>query len=623
MVSVARQWNSWDSRDPLSMVHLPTGFCLRFSGFSNKEGTYRLLGSGSGVSMLEHTSDGSFVRARMVHADSEMELTFLKVRPDALFAHLAMLRLGEWGLRYWIALEVGFLDLGSSPVPWREGEPWIEVEHAEPVPPAEQPRLTGRHRSLWVSVASRDPAVFAGSYETVETFQDDVRSRGYYAPPRVARPGRWGVLRFNGQMHPEIAIAAAFGTDRQTATREADALLTTAPPRLPVAAAAATRETAPRRAVRDVVAWNTLWDPENHRPTTVLTRNWLAKKFSGWGVWLDDMLFHALLAALVGDWDTAQANLDAALEYQCPDGNLPCLRTATQEWVDRSQSPIGAYILWRIFEVTGNRSLLAQHFAVLLRAHRWWLEKRDGDGDGLIEYGSSPTGTGAFVHTKQAAMDESLMDNAPIFDHAGFDPDANAMTLAEPGLNSLVSLDAQFLARIATELGDVAAAADLHATASRLNACISERLWDADRQVFAGRHWSGEFAGSLSATCFYPLLAGAASEAQASALIHRYLQQPDKFWGDRVLPASSHDDPASTDNVYWRGRIWPPHLFLVWEGLRRQGRQDVATELSRRAWLMFEAGWAASRACRENYHRHDPAGDDSPELRIHSIPGAR
>ncbi len=101
-------------------------------------------------------------------------------------------------------------------------------------------------------------------------------------------------------------------------------------------------------AVRDILAWNTLWDSANHRVTTVLTRNWLSGKFSGWGVWLNDMLFHALLAGLVGDFPTARANLEAALEYQSPEGNLACLRTAYEEWIDRSQSPIGAYVLWRL-----------------------------------------------------------------------------------------------------------------------------------------------------------------------------------------------------------------------------------------------------------------------------------
>jgi len=602
-----RQWNSWDATDPLAMVHLPSGLCLRFSVFSSAEGRYRLLGNGPDVSLLEHASDGRFIRARIAHAGSAMELTWVKPDPHTVRARLRVLSLGEWGLRFWLALEVGFIDLGGGPAPWRPEEPWIMVEHPEPMPPSAPPRLIGRHRSLWASVASAEPAVFGGAYAAIETFQADLGTRGYYAPPRAEAGARWGVLRFNAQMHPEITMAVALGTDRAMAERAADmALAAPTDWEPPIGDAAAD-------AVRDIIAWNTLWDVAHHRPTTVLTRNWLTAKFSGWGVWLNDMLFHALLAALAGDVPTARANLGAALEYQSPEGNLACLRTASQEWIDRSQSPIGAYVLWRIFEMTGDRALLAEHFPTLLRAHRWWGAHRDGDADGLMDYGRSATGTGAFVHTKQGAMDESFMDNAPIFDAAGFDPATHTLTMAEPGLNSLISLDAQCLARIAAVLGDEALAAELRTAAARLNERISTMLWDEARQVFAGRHRSGAFEPSLSVTCFYPLLAGAATEAQAGALIERYLLDPQKFWGERVLPSSAHDDPASADNVYWRGRIWPPHLFLVWEALRCHGRPDLAAEVAGRAWRMFEAAWGEARICRENFHRADPTGDDSPD----------
>ncbi|MBW4022691.1 MAG: hypothetical protein HIU92_06035 [Proteobacteria bacterium] len=606
-VGVGRQWNSWDAGDPLAMVHLPTGLCLRFSAFSSADGAYRLLGQGPDVTLLEHASDGAFIRARVAHAGSEMELTYVKPNPHTVCARLRMLRLGEWGLRFWLALEVGFLDLGGGPAPWRPEEPWIAVENPEPMPPDLPPRLIARHRSLWAAIASAEPAVFGGAYAEIATFQDELRSRGYYAPPRSEPDARWGVLRFNAQMHLEIVVTVALGTDRAMAEAGARAALAdgrdVGPPPEPEA----------RAAVRDILGWNTVWDSANHRVTTVLTRNWLSGKFAGWGVWLNDMLFHALLAGLVGDFPTARANLAAALEYQSPEGNLACLRTASQEWIDRSQSPIGAYVLWRLYEMTGDRAMLAEHFPVLLRAHRWWREARDGNGDGLIEYGSSATGTGAFVHTKQGAMDESFMDNAPIFDEAAFDPAAHTLTMAEPGLNSLVSLDAQCLARIADVLGEVATATELRASAALLNARIAERLWDGQRQVFAGRHWSGAFVPSLSVTCFYPLLAGAASQTQAEALIERYLSDPAQFGGARVLPSSAHGDPASADNVYWRGRVWPPHLFLVWEGLRRLGRPDLAREVADSAWAMFAPGWHEGRVCRENYHRHDATGDESPD----------
>ena len=605
-VSVARQWNTWDARDPLAMVHLPTGLTLRFSLFSSADGQYRLAGQGAGVTLLEHASDGSFVRARIAHAGAELELTYAKPDPHAVVARLRILKLGEWGLRFWMALEVGFQDLEGGPAPWRADEPWVRVENMEPMPPTAPPRLLARHRSLWASVQSAEPAVYGGAYGQIETFTQDLNTRGYYAPPRDEGRGLWGVLRFNAQMHPEVCVSVGLGTDRAAAEAASTGLLQSLPAAAPVAADA-------DAAVRDILGWNTLWDKANHRVTTVLTRNWLTGKFSGWGVWLNDMLFHALMAGMTGDFATARANLEAALGYQSPEGNLACLRTANEEWIDRAQSPIAGFVLWRLYEMTGDRSLLAEHYPTLLRAHRWWMSQRDGNGDGLIEYGSSPTGTGAFVHTKQGAMDESFMDNAPIFDSAAFDPEAHTLTMAEPGLNSLVSLDAQCLARIADVLEDSETAAALRETAGALNARIADRLWDAERQVFAGRHWSGAFEPSLSVTCFYPLLAGAASDEQMKALIDGYLLNPDKFWGERVLPSSTQDDPASADNVYWRGRIWPPHIFLIWEGLRRAGRDDLAAEVSKQAWAMFNAGWKEARICRENFHRQNGQGDDSPD----------
>ncbi len=329
-VGLDRQWNSWDARDPLAMVHLPTGLCLRFSAFSSADGTYRRLGEGPGVTLLEHASDGRFIRARIAHAGSEMELTYVKPDPHRVIARLRMLRLGEWGLRFWLALEVGFLDLGGGPAPWRPEEPWIAVENPEPMPPTAPPRLIARHRSLWAVLASSEPAVFGGAYAAIETFAEDLRTRGYYAPPQAEPASRWGVLRFNAQMHPEITVAVGLGTDRAMAEAGAEGAL--ALPKVAVPAGSEALD-----AVRDILGWNTLWDSANHRPTTVLTRNWLTAKFSGWGVWLNDMLFHALLAGLVGDFPTARANLEAALEYQSPEGNLACLRTASQEWIDRSQ----------------------------------------------------------------------------------------------------------------------------------------------------------------------------------------------------------------------------------------------------------------------------------------------
>jgi putative isomerase len=325
-------------------------------------------------------------------------------------------------------------------------------------------------------------------------------------------------------------------------------------------------------------------------------------------VWLDDVLFHALLAACAGDAQTARANLEVALTGQQPAGNLACLLTAYTEWVDRSQPPIGAYVALRIFLLPGDRALLEQAYPTLRRAHDWWFEHRDGNGNGVLEHGSSPTGEGTFVHTKQGAMDEAAMDNLPLFDDAVFDERAHTLDLEEVGLNSLVVLDGQMLSRIATLLGRRDEAAALAERAEALAERVRERLWDPEREVFAARRWSGEWVESLAPTSFYPLVAGIATPEQAQALVRKHLLDPERFWGPRPLPSTAYDDPATPDDVYWRGRIWPPLVFMTWEGLRRAGFAAEAAELAERAWTLFAGEWKEHRRCRENY-KIDPDAD--------------
>ena len=50
------------------------------------------------------------------------------------------------------------------------------------------------------------------------------------------------------------------------------------------------------RAIRDVMAWNTVWDDANRRPYTCLSRAWL-RGFGGWGIWMSDAFYNAMLCA--------------------------------------------------------------------------------------------------------------------------------------------------------------------------------------------------------------------------------------------------------------------------------------------------------------------------------------
>jgi putative isomerase len=482
-------------------------------------------------------------------------------------------------------------------------------------------------------------------HPSLDALREEMQSKGYWYLTSRGTAGPVMALRFNLEEMPELSFAAVVADEAAAAVERVGAVLSaSSPSRLGYRLAPQDEDASWRRtprtlrhedageslhphpevaaqrpskdedarvaAIRDVIAWNTVWDPVNRRPYTALSRNWGAQKFGGWGVWLDDLFFHALMASLV-EADVARENLEAALSNATAQGNLACLVTGRDAWVDRSQAPVGGFVAWLLYQRLGDETLLRRAYPVLAANHAWWLKARDGNGDGLYEYGSSEVGSGLYVGTKLAAKDESFMDNSPVHDEAEFDPQTRTLNAADVGLNSLIALDAEMLALIAARLGDSEAASRYTLTAEALRARIMARLWDEERGVFANRLWSGKFVRSLAPTSFFPLLAGAASREQAK-MMARLLQDPAKFGGQWLLPSVTRDDPAFGDNVYWRGRIWPPLNFLVWAGLRRAGFAAEATALAENSWLLFQRAWG-KRKCPENFSAATGEAFDQPD----------
>jgi putative isomerase len=324
------------------------------------------------------------------------------------------------------------------------------------------------------------------------------------------------------------------------------------------------------------------------------------KKFGGFGFWLNDTAINALLASLF-DAEQARENLATVLYGRTPEGNLPCLVTGNDAWVDRTQAPLVSFITWQLYQRTGALPLLEEAYPVLAGNNAWLRASRDGNSNGLLEYGSSPVGQGLYLGTKLAAKDESFMDNSPMHDEARWNEPSRTLDCEDVGLNSLAALDCEMLAMMAEALGHRGAAANHMTDAERLRALVQSRLWDGSRSIFANRLWSGKFVDSLTPTSFLPMLAGAASKGQIAHLL-THLDDPRTFGGEWVIPSVAKSDPAARDNVYWRGRIWPILCWLVWHGLKRQGEQTVADRLAAKTRNLFEKSWSTLRLAPENYN---------------------
>jgi hypothetical protein len=362
------------------------------------------------------------------------------------------------------------------------------------------------------------------------------------------------------------------------------------------------------QAVHDVMSWNHVYDFVNGRPYTALSRFWNSRKFGGFGVWLDDILFNAWLW---GHFETARArdNLEAVFAWQTEAGNFPCLVTGNDAWLDRSQPPIGAFVVWSLFARSGERELLERAYPGLLRNYYWWWARRRLGDTGLICYGTSlDAGDGLYKGTKLAAKDESTMDNSPLHDSVPFDEASGLLLAADVGLNALAALDGEVLALMARTLGQDAEADELERQVAAHKARIAEWLWDETRQVFANRMLDGTFVAPLAPTSFYPLVAGIGTPEQRDALVERHLRPEDKFGGAFALPSVTRDDPAYGDNVYWRGRA--PLLARLagapmWRELQCRDRGDRRSAGHRR---LLQLGRAAARARGGRAPGHDALG---------------
>jgi hypothetical protein len=62
------------------------------------------------------------------------------------------------------------------------------------------------------------------------------------------------------------------------------------------------------------------------------------------------------------------------------------------------------------------------------------------------------------------------------------------------------------------------------------------------------------------------------------------------------------NDPNNPDRQYWRGTIWPPTNYLVYQGLKAYGFDAVASEFAKKSQALFMKAWTNFQICPENFH---------------------
>ncbi len=367
-------------------------------------------------------------------------------------------------------------------------------------------------------------------------------------------------------------------------------------------------------AMQTVLAWNVIYEPTHNRVITPVSRVW-SVGWKGWILFEWDTYFAAYMHSL-NNKELAYANALAMTNEITDRGFVPNFASSVTTSEDRSEPPVGSFVVREIYREYREDWFLHEVFDELLTWNRWWADNRDIDG--YLTWGSDPYEHGELaewlekgIGAKQGAKWESGLDNSPMFDDAVFDTASHRLMQADVGLMSLYILDCQSLSEIAGVLGKNEVQAKLVERARTYSEKL-ETLWNDEFGLYLNKDLvTGEFSYRLSPTLFYPLLAKVPDQNQATRMIKEHFFNPEEFWGEFMIPSIARNDEAFQDNKYWRGRIWAPMNFLVYLGIRNYDLPGARKDFVDKSTNLLLKSWTEENHVYENYNAETGQGDDA------------
>lgn len=307
-------------------------------------------------------------------------------------------------------------------------------------------------------------------------------------------------------------------------------------------------------------AWLLLWScmvPAGGaltRPAIYMSKFWMN------AIWAWDNCFNALAIA-DADPDLAWNQLLLFFDHQDPNGMVPDMINDLEPIYAFNKPPIQGWTIRKLVEKTGlnaSRPYLEKLYKPLSHLTEWWYTYRDFDKDGMCQYHHG---------------NDSGWDNATLFDQ-GY-PTEGADLAAH------LTLQCESLGMIAGLLGKPNAAKKWQERANH-------QLKDLLKQGVSEKHFFSPLNGEKSAPetqsllNYIPIELGSRLPKDIRRTLARDLSLEGPFLTEYGLateaPASSKYEPDG----YWRGPIWAPSTYLIFDGLVHAGEVDLAHTIAER-----------------------------------------
>ena len=303
------------------------------------------------------------------------------------------------------------------------------------------------------------------------------------------------------------------------------------------------------------------------RDALLMSKNWMDR------VWSWDHCFNAIALA-AGHPDLAWDSFMTPFDRQADDGSLPDFVSEGAIVRGFVKPPIHGWALRRMMALSDvPDARLAEIYGPLSRWTRWWLDRRDRDGDGLCEYDHG---------------NDSGWDNSTAF--------LRLPPVETPDLAAFLAIQCDVLADLARRLGRSGEEASAWSrSADAQIAAMDRELFDAEGRPFVRSAYTHERFSPDTLLLRVPVLLGDRLPARLRAPLLADLES-DKFLTDWGYATESPASPFYKNDGYWRGPIWAPSTLLLCDGLRACGRPDLARRAAERFCRM-----CARSGFAENY----------------------
>jgi hypothetical protein len=292
-----------------------------------------------------------------------------------------------------------------------------------------------------------------------------------------------------------------------------------------------------------------------------------------------------------------------------------------------TQPPVAGFAIRRLYDQARDRQAAAERAKDLIAKvdawHRWFYEMRDPTGEGLV----------AILHPWESGRDNSIdwdvaFERVPTegvqpytrrdtqhadpahrptkeqydrylwlvehFRRLGWDNtrlhEASPFKVVDPGFNAILIRSCADLAALAESLGESAIAAANRSRADKGLAAL-ERLWsDRHGQYLCLDRITGELIDSASIGGILPVFA-AVPKARAHGIARTIERQSQEL--KFIIPSHDPADPRFEGKRYWRGPAWLVMNYMIADGLRAAGENDVALHIVRSSLeLITQSGFA-------------------------------